>query len=814
MGVFYSFAQTQISGVVRDDMGNPVANALIYYEDYSAETESNDNGEFSLYSKKKQENFIVSAVGFREESISLNTANSNFFNLVLKPENELKEIIIYSGRTSKKNNPAIDILRKVWENRKNNGLNKFNQYAYNKYEKLQFDFNTIDSTFMKNALFKNMDLVFQFVDTSKITGKSFLPIFINEQASKVYGDNTKNLKIEKLLGNKNSGFEDNTFFTEVTKELYKAYDIYDNYIKLFNKDFTSPISRTGIDVYNYVLHDTLIEDDRKSFHIVYYPRRKGGLTFRGEFFVDEQTWAVTKINMYSNEGADVNWIKEFFIEQEFVIVSDDLILLKKDFIMTDFSLSKKEEARGMYAKRTTHYNDFVFDDEKPASFYLQIAKTYDPTIYNQSEYFWQNFRAENLNKNEANIYEMLDQLQDNPKFKTLTTLTQILTNGYYRGKNFDYGNLFTFFGYNDIEGIRTRIGGRTFFNQNDQWRLEGYLAYGWKDQQFKYALQAKKMLVNDWRLIGHIGYKNDVEQLAGQLMQSSNLMKSEFASSSLLAGGDNSKLTHIQHFSTGFEIEPLKNIRLRTSYNYRQLQPADFSRFSTAFFQDGVIKDQIKQHEWNVAFDFTPNRKVAGFGVEQKAIVRRFPRFFLNFTQGFDGLTDTDFAYQKLQFLYRHPFTIGGFGHMTAVVEAGKTWGTVPLSLLNVLPGNQSYFVLENGFSQLDYYEFVTDQYVTFHITHNFNGKIFSRIPLIRKLKWREIIGIRGAWGAISDKNKLFNRSMISYNAPSDKLYYEYFVGVGNIFKVFRIDFSWRGNYLDTPNARRFGIKGGFEINF
>lgn len=660
-----------------------------------------------------------------------------------------------------------------------------------------------------------MEFVYSYVDTSKITGKTYLPIFINEQASRVYGDNLKKLKIEDILQNKNSGFENNNIFTEIVKDLYVEFDIYDNYIKLFDKDFTSPLSRTGIDVYNYVLHDTLDVKGRKIYHIKYYPRRVGGLTFKGEFFVDENTWAVTKINLESNKGADLNWIKEFYIEQEFQVFSDDLILLVKDFIMTDFSLNKKEKSKGMYGKRTTYFSNFIFDEEKPKEFYVAKVDNQNKDTKSNSEESWNALRVEKLDKVEENIYEMFDKLQDNKKFKKLVKLTGTLSSGYYLVNKFDFGSIFSFLGYNDIEGVRTRIGGRTYFSQDDKWRLEGYLAYGWKDEKFKYALRAKQMLYGDLRLIGFIGYKNDVEQISGRLIQSSDLLGRDFASSSILpVSGDLSKLTSIQHFSTGIELEPIRNVKIFTAYNYKQLKPADATKFPTTFIQNGIVQDFIKQHEWNIMLDITPNRKAIGFGVEQVSIRQRFPRILLNYTKGLDGLTEADFNYHKLQLYYRHPIILGGFGHSLVVVETGKTFGNVPLSLLNILPGNQMYFSLENAFNQLDYYEFITDQYFTLHYSHNFHGKIFSRIPLIRNLKLREIVGFKTAWGSISNENISLNRSIINYQAPTDKLYYEYFVGIGNIFKILRIDVSWRGNYLENSNARKFGIKVALEVNF
>ena len=143
----------------------------------------------------------------------------------------------------------------------------------------------------------------------------------------------------------------------------------------------------------------------------------------------------------------------------------------------------------------------------------------------------------------------------------------------------------------------------------------------------------------------------------------------------------------------------------------------------------------------------------------------------------------------------------------------GKTFGYVPLGLMSIVPGNQSLFEISNTFSNLNYYEFLTDQYLTLKWDHDFQCRFFARIPFMRKLNWREIIGIKSVCGTVSNQNRLINASGLVYNAP-EKPYWEYSVGIGNIFKVFRIDFSWRGNYLNSPEANKFAIKASFGFYF
>lgn len=807
-------AQTKVSGTVKDIDNLPVAYASVYFQNSVDGIITEENGKFYLESQQSYDTLVVSMVGYIDQKIPLPNRSHYDLEITLEPDEDLDEIVIYTGKTSKKNNPALDILRKIWANKKKNGLYKYNQYSFNKYEKVEFDLNTIDSAYMKSPLFKGMEFIFQYMDTSSITGKTYLPIFINEQASIIYGDNKKSLKKEEILGNKNSGFNNNQHIIAFIKDLYVDYNIYDNYIKLFDKDFTSPLSTTGIDVYNYVLNDTAIIDGKKCFNIVFYPRRKAGLTFKGDFWVNEDTWAIKKIIMSSNEGMNVNWVKDIYIEQEFNVLNDSVFLLTKDVLMTDFAFRQKEDSKGIYGKRSTFYSNFQFDQEKPAEFYRKdINKFVVPTL-NRSAEFWEKYRTEPLSKDERNVYEMLDKLQTNHRFQTFLNLGTILASGYIQIGNFDYGPIFSSFGFNDIEGIRVRAGGRTYFGQNDMWRLEGYTAYGFKDNKFKYGISGRFMLDKESRLIAFMGNRRDVEQIAASLSPITDVLGRSFASSALLASGDNSKLTNINLSTIGLEIEPIKDLKFSTNLTYKTLKSAS-PTFSLAYLDNnGNTQDEIEQAEINLSVDYTPNRKTVGYGVDRTDVDYNYARIFMNYSAGVKDLLGSDFDYKKIQILYRHPIIVGGFGRFTPTIEAGKTFGKVPLGLLNVIPGNQSYFIIENAFSQLDYYEFVTDQYVAMHLEHNFNGKLFSRVPLLRDFNLREIVGFRGVWGDISEDNIAINRNAIHYRAPNDQVYYEYFAGIGNIFKCLRVDVSWRGNYLENPDARKWGVKFVFGFHF
>ena len=815
----FTFAQTKVSGMVVDNDNQPVPYANVVFKGTTEGVVTNEDGRFYIESQLTHKVIVVSFAGFETKEVVLPKAVNYDFKINISDGEKLQEVVIFSGKTSKKNNPALDILRKIWERKRKNGLRQFNQYQMEKYEKVEFDMNTIDSAFMKSKIFKGMEFIFKQVDTSKVTGKTYLPIFINEALSNVYGDNIKGKVKEILKANKNSGFNTNQQIIAFIKDLYNEYDIYSNYMRFYDKTFTSPLSKTGIDVYNYVLRDSAFINKKWCYNIVFYPRRKNELTFKGDFWVNDSTYAIKNINMAVTKSANINWVKDIYIEQEFEVLNDSVFLLTRDYMMTDFALNKNEKSKGLYGKRTTLYKNHEFNVKKPDVFYKEEVNNQDDTVYLKPDEFWEENRFENLNKDEKGVYKMLDTLQTNRKFRQLYDLVSILGSGYIQKGHFDYGPVFSTVGFNEVEGFRLRTGGRTFFGANDPWRIQGYIAYGFKDNKFKYGISGKWLLDKNNRIIIEGGNRRDIEQIGASLTTTNDVMGRSFASSALFTTGSNGKLTNINLSTISLEIEPAKNLTFQTGFSFRTLESASstfkldyFTTLPDALGNGGVTKSNLKQSEINLQVDYTPKRKSIGHGVERSYVNSPYSRVFVNYSQGLKGVFNSDFDYKKLQLYYKQPIIMGGIGRLDAIVELGKTYGKVPLGLLSIVPGNQTYFIIQNTFNLLNFYEFEADQYATIQLEHNFGGRIFSRIPYLRKLNWRETIGVKGVYGNISDKNRALNASGLTYNAPENG-YWEYNAGIGNIFKVFKIEFSWRGSYI-SPDTNNFGIKGSFGFYF
>ncbi|MCG1036045.1 DUF5686 family protein [Polaribacter sargassicola] len=825
---FFSFsilAQTKVKGIIIDKNNDPIPYCSIQFVNSTEGTTSDDNGSFYLESDKNWQEISVSFIGYKNLIYKLENSIQFNLKLILEEEEEtLNAITIVTGKQPKKNNPAIAILRKIWAQKRKNGLKHFNQYQYKKYQKVEFDLNTIDDKLKNKKIFNGLEFVFKDVDTSSITGKTFLPVFLNEAISEVYGDNILKKEKDVLVANQNSGFSNNQQLIDYIDDLYADYNIYDNYLKIFDKSFVSPLSKTGINNYNYVLADSAFIDKKWSYNIIYYPRRKNELTFKGNFWVSDTTFAVKEINLQVTKNANINWVKDVYIEQEFDILNDSIFVLKRDYLLSDFSLTNKEKSRGVYGKKTTIYKDYVFNKPiEDKKFYDK--KTFisqDDDSYNKPKEFWNNNRFEELNDNEKGIYTLIDTLQTVKKYKNLNKIIETLSSGYFEinSLNIDYGPLFSTFGFNDVEGLRVRVGARTYKTSNDLFRLEAYTAYGLKDEKLKYGFQGKWLLNKKNRLILSGGKRRDIEQIGASLIANTDVLGRSDGSSSLISTGTNDKLTNVNITTFSAQIEPTPNLVLKLSSNYKTLSSASetFSLdYNDAASATGV-SSEMRQFETIFGLGYYPKRKMSGFGVQRYPANTDYAQYYTQITRGSKDVFDSDFDYTKVQLSIFKLWKIGALGRLKTSLEAGKTFGEVPLALLSVAPGNQTYFMFNNTFNLLNFYEFVTDQYTSLHLEHNFNGRIFSRIPLLKKTKMRTVVGFKTFIGNISDENVALNTTgntaEIPLIAPSIKPYYEYSIGVANIFKVLRVDFNFRGNYFDNTDARRFGITAGLEFNF
>ncbi|MDR1876325.1 MAG: DUF5686 and carboxypeptidase regulatory-like domain-containing protein [Flavobacteriaceae bacterium] len=827
--------------LIDSDTQQPVADADIFLKDTQVYASSDENGYFELEANKYIDSLQIITEKFPTKYIPLQRGENSglIINFSVndksdtkKPaetgkEKDLDEIIVTGfpkKRPPKKENPAYTILQELWKRRRTNGLANFENYQYKEYEKIEFDLNNIDSTFISKKIFRKLSISTQDIDTLDISGKTYIPVFLNESISDIVGQNIPTKREKSFLrGNKASGIPNNDIVSNTVKNLYKDVNIYDNVLNFFNKGFTSPIATVGFSVYDYLLADTVMVDGVQCYYIKYKPRRNNELTFKGDLYITKDTYAVKQVTLQSTSGINVNFVKDIYMELDYDNINDSIFVPLRNYTVLDMSLiTKKDGAKGMFAKRTLTYNDYQFDKPQKEIETL-LDKQWEPMsegAYDKEDDFWAENRPERLGEDDKKAYELVDKVSKTRLFRNIVDGVQVLSSGYINiGNVVDIGDLYQSFGFNEVEGLRLRAGARTYFTPNDMWRLEAYTAYGFKDEQLKYGAEARFMFNKFNRFTIGVGTKRDIIQLGVSLTESEGIMTRSFASSSIISRGDNEFLSSVNQTNVFLSIEPWKNVQLRLDGTSQYIKSANPEKFNIGYHnKEWNIKEDLYDSHLTLSLEARPGAKYSRYGLDRYEHTTLAPTIILKYIKGIKGVFNSGFDYDKIQALYSQPILWGPVGKTNVTFEFGKSFNKLPLSLLGVIPGNQSYGIISTTFSQLNYYDFVTDIYSALHVEHHFNGRIFSYIPLLKKLQFREIVFFRGAWGDISEGSKNMNASNIIYTAPNKDIYYEYGFGIENIglgnLRIFRVDFNWRGNYLDMPEINKFGMKVGMQFTF
>lgn len=819
-----AFAQNKVSGTVTDTRTqNSISEIEVFVNDNNSPISV--SSPFTITNPDKIYKLRFQKDGYQLKTIKITSFNSENLKVLMEPEMEEKiEEVVLNAKAkkykNKKENPAYAILREVWKRKKNNGLDKFKTYQYDEYEKIEFDLSNIDSTLMKKKIFNKLDFIFDYADSAD-NGNLALPIFLNEAHYKNFGKNVPDKKVKReLVAEKTSGFQNNEVVALTAKNLFKEINIYDNTINYFNIGFQSPVSSDGFSTYDYDLLGTTSVNGEDCYRIQYSPKRKDVLAFQGYLYISKDSYAVVKVTLRSTHKMNVNFVNSVYSEFEYTNPDEETFLPSRSYSEFDMSLlGKSRNAKGLISKRTLSYSAYQFDQPIDDDVFKINEESKTIASLEKNDEYWDKVRTDSLSKTEGGIYKMLDQLNSVPKFNRMVKIYETLASGYFNvGNVIDIGDLYSTFGFNDVEGTRIRFGARTYFSRNDDWRIQGYGAYGFKDRKFKYGAEAKYMFNKNNRFMIGVGTRRDVMQLGVQLTNDDGIMSRSFASSSLFSRGDNASLSSVNQTNVFTSIEPWKNFQIRLDGTVQSIISANPEEFNLNYYLNGKLRKTTNDSHLTLSLIARPGAKFSQNGVDRYEHTTLSPTFVLKYTRGINGLFGSDFGYNKLQFLYTQPILLATWGKSIINLEAGKNFDTVPLALQNVIPGNQSYSLVQNTFSQLNYYEFVADTYATLHIEHHFNGKILSYIPIIKKLKLREVGIFRAAYGKLSDASKNINVENLKYSAPDQHVYYEYGFGIENIgfgnFRVFRIDFNWRGNYLDRPDVAKFGIKAGFQMTF
>lgn len=732
-------------------------------------------------------------------------------NFELDAIGELETIVI---KPKEGPNPAIALVKNVLRNKKINNREKLDAYEYEAYNKVEFDLNNITEEFQKRKIFKAFEFVFEGVDTTQ--EKPYLPVFMTESLSDFYFKRDPKFSKEVIKATKVSGVE-NESINQFLGDMYQNVNIYDNEIVAFGKSFTSPISAYCLGFYDYDLIDSASIDGKWCYKLQFFPRRKQELLFFGEMWINDTTYAVKSVDATIAEGANINWIKEFQVKQEYNEVEDEVWMLVQDELLIDFNISDKK--MGVYGRKTATYKDFTINKPRNGEFYSGLTDVVvNEDASEKDDEFWKNARHIELSENQERIYHMVDTLKSLPQFRTVADIITLFVSGYKVLGKFELGPYYTLYSFNPVEGNRFRVGGRTSNQFSKRLMLDGYLAYGLRDERFKYGGGFIYILNKNPRMAFGASGKRDMEQLG----QAEGAFRQDNVLSSLFRRNPANKLTDVTELTGYFEREWLYGLTNKLIFTHRVLKPAGdkyrYVRFTPLLTEQQEVNFLITS-EFTLYTRFAYKEKFVYGEFERVSLGTTYPALEVLFSQGIPDLLGSEFRYRKLVTRVQDKMRFGPFGYVNYTLEAGKIFGNLPYPLLMMHQGNETFFYDESSYNTMNFFEFVSDEWASVWAAYHAEGLVLNKIPVMRKLKWREVVSVKALIGSYDEANdKILSRDF-NYDGKPDiytlgRPYVEAALGIENIFKVLRIDALWRLSYLDNPNIVRFGIRAKFQVDF
>jgi hypothetical protein len=800
-----SAQKTIISGKIFDaETHEPIPYANISFQHSLVGTISEMNGSFFLSTINATDTLLITSVGYEVVKKYVKKGIKQEFEIKLKPSSiAISEVVVKPGE-----NPAFRILREINANKKRNNPDHFESYQYKAYTKLRLDMNNIDQNFKDQKLLKDFSFVFNYMDSSEVFSKNYLPLLISESVSKYYYSRNPPIKREVIDAFKVSGIQNKTV-SQFSGKMYQELNIYNNFITFFDPGFVSPIADFGKLYYKYYLEDTAYIDNSRCFKISFKPKRKQERTFYGYFWVADTSYAIKKFQLRVSEDVNLNLLKDMIAINEFKKINDSTWFLTNEDLIIDFNLTDK--TYGFFGRKTAVYDSIIVNQPLPDSLEgIKTATYVDEEKLNKDDAFWDQNRKAAITDEDKKTYQMVDSVQKVPMYKTIYKLGNMLFDYYILAGPFEIGPYYTFYSANTMEGSRLRFGGRTSNKFSTKLMLGGHVAYGFRDERFKYGTYFNYMFnTNPRRDIG-ASYYHDIRQLG----KSDNAFLDDDFLVSLLRIRPNDKLTLVDQYNAFYEHEWYQGFSNIIAYQYQTI----YSTFNVPFKTitadgDTIAQGHLTSTEFRLSTHYAYRERFLTGKFERKSLGSKYPAIDFDLVYGPKGVLNTPYEYLKLQLKISDKLETNPLGYLKYRMTFGKIFGTLPYPLLKLHEGNETYAYDPMSYNMMFYYEFVSDQYASLFAEQHFQGFFFNRIPLIRSLHWREVIGFNALYGSLSAKNQnvmVFPEGLYALKQP----YYEANAGIENIFKLIRVDAVWRFSYLDHQDVSRFGVRVCLQLAF
>lgn len=776
-------------------------------------------GNFEMEINLPGDTLICSYLGFtpQKKIFTVGIEQQIVFELeVAFSESQKGAVVRYKGP-----NPALRIIKGAQDNQDYNNPKKLNTYQCESFTKITLALNNLKTNSKFKSIAKKFGPLFDTISyISEDKNRRVLPIFISESVSDYYHENNPKRSYEYIKATqvKGVGVEDGTFLGQMLGNTFQQYNFYDNTLNILDKYFASPISMQAFTFYDYKIVHVDKSKPLRIFQIQVKPKNPLDLVFTGFVWIEDSTFQLTKLALEVSNKANLNFIEKLKIVQELDSTDAGIRLVSKNRVVVDIS-ELSDNTPGMVAIFTTSNKKILTNKKYPPRFFDRPLVMADDALHKNEEY-WLNNRHEKQSAEEKRIFSKIDTLTNLPTVKTYVELVNVIVEGYKSIGKLDWGPYAFLYGYNLLEGSKFRLGFKTNIKFSRKWIIDTYGAYGIKDKLFKYSFSLEYIINRKrWALAG-AKIREDVEQLG--------ITDNDYGYNNLftaLSVSGSTRLNRAVEHKAWIATDIISGLRIRATFAQKHYNFVPINLFRFAYLPD-VSDTFTKKHSFDntsVTFDlrYAPREHFLindneRLWVERNGIVLRAV-----YTRGFKGVLNGEFNYDKLLLGVEYGLNLGFWGKTEIILTGTKIFQAVPYPLLNVHRGNQSVFYSLGAYNQMQFFEFVTDQAAALNAEHHFNGALFNRIPLMKKLKWREVLSVKSVYGTISDKNiqlipeyNEFGEKVTEFKSMNREPYIELGYGVENIFKCIRIDFIHRITHLGGEGVRPFGIKGSFSITF
>lgn len=834
MAVTVLHAQTVVIGTITDkETKDPIPFVNVIFKGTATGSVSDTEGKYRIHAAEPYTQVQFSFIGYKTVTRTVKPGETNEINIRLEPEaTMLNEVeVTVDNRKEKyrnKNNPAVDLVREMIERKKQNRMENYQFVEYEEYEKLQMSLSNVSDKFKERKLFRKYKWLFDNVDTTSIEGKALLPIYLQETINDQYYRKSPEKKRTIRKAHQKVSFDDyvdNQGLSTYLNYLYNDIDIYDNNITILTNQFLSPIADAAPTFYKFYITDTLKDVTPKLAELVFVPRNAGDFLFQGKLYVTlDSNYAVQKVDMTVNKNINLNWVRELYIQQDFERGEDDRYHVARSKMRADFGLSK--DRGGIYGERLVSYKNFTINNPRQDSFY-EAEEGAAASILDQqnSEAYWLSHRHDSLSHAESKVYQNIDSLQKMPSFRRTMDIATLLLAGYKSFGWWELGPVNTFYSFNPVEGFRLRVGGRTTTRFSERLYLETYGAYGFKDEKWKYYLGATYSFTGKsiWQFPVkslRVSFQRDTK-IPGQELQF--VQEDNFLLS--FKRGVNDKWLYNDIWTVDYLNEFDNHFSYRLGFKNWKQAPAGGLYYQV---RDGETTRDIQElttSELSLELRWAPAEQFYQGKSYRIPIPNRYPIFTLRFIGGVKGLFNSQYNYQNVALNVYKRVYLSQFGYTDIVAEGGYIFGKVPFPLLAIHRANQTYSYQLQSYNLMNFLEFVSDKYISVNFDHYFNGFIFNKIPLLKKLKWREVATFKVLYGSIrNENNPQYNTSQFLFPVNNEGVattyslrrepYMEASIGIANIFKLLRFDLVKRLSYYDHPEVAKWGIRGRFKFDF